>query len=244
MATEEKQRSFKDFVSGASPIGIFVWPKLRKPDLRFEPEFGVYSVDLDLSGLEADQFVALIDKAFKDEYPFMCKRESKDKLKLYDGKPYKQATEGKEKTPLPGIVRFKFSRKAGGRYSPKHPSTPNEVWIFSEDGTGIPVYGAAGETQVHAEVWGGSKGRVSYTIVPWYSAALGYGVRLQLEAVKVLDLVSKGVRAAADYGFEDEEGYIEPPPAECEDDSFEGTPTTETTDELAPEEAQGDGIEF
>ena len=59
MATE--RRGWKDFYKGATPAGIFVWPKLQVHDLRFEKEFGTFRVDLDLRVRPAVDFRTLIE---------------------------------------------------------------------------------------------------------------------------------------------------------------------------------------
>ena len=205
------KRGFSDYDKGATSIGTFVWPKLDKPDLRFEPEYGTFSVDLDLRGKPAEDFIARIEAAYEQEYAAECKThdlgsKAGEDPKQYVGRPYGEATEGKEKEVIPGATRFKFKTTAGGKYSPKHPKKPGEVWRKKS----VPVLGAAGDILVTEEVWGGTQGRVSFVLVPWFMPVHGFGVRLELKGVKVLELVSKGQVTAKGLGFEDEEGY-EPP---------------------------------
>jgi len=88
-------------------------------------------------------------------------------------------------------------------------------------------------------VWGGTVGKVSYVIVPWYVPSLGFGVRLQIEAVQVINLVTRGERSAEAYGFSAEEGYVAPPDADGQSESS----GTEAGDESVGEEASG-GVEF
>lgn len=219
------RRKFKDFVKGATPAGKLVFPHLKAPNKRFEKEFGDYSVSLDLAGQPAEDFKKLIDETFEAEYAHECK-EKGEVLSKYNGRPYRQATEGKEKTPIEGVTRFTFKRKAGGRYGPNHPQA-GEIWH-----TSVPVFGARGSTKVIEDVWGGTTARVSFIIVPWYSNALGFGVRLQLEAVQVIDLVTQGERAPEEYGFDECDGYV--PSA---------TPETMETDDAELGDEEG-GVEF
>lgn len=203
------RRTFRDYKKGASPAGTMVYPKINEPDHRFAHEFGEFSVHLDLSGQDAEDLKKLIDEQFEFEYAHECGEKGEELLK-YDGMPYAQATEGKEKTPIEGVTRFKFKRKAGGRYGPKHPKA-GDTWRGS-----FPIFAASGTEVVKEPVWGGTIGRVSYLIVPWYSPSLGFGVRLQIEAVKVIKLVTQGERAPGEYGFADEDGYSVPADATVE----------------------------
>ena len=221
------KRGFKDYIKGATPAGTFVWPKLQEADKRFEPKYGVFTVDLDLSGPPAADFQKLIDEQYDIEFDFEC-AEKGEQLKKYDGRPYGPATDGKEKEIIPGVTRFRFKCKAGGERKDGSEWTKDKVMIL----------GAAGDIEVTEPVWGGTLGRVSYQIVPWWTAALGFGVKLELRGVKVIELVSKGTMSAKDLGFEDEEGYAppvdattQPTPAGMEDGDVVG-------------EATGAGTEF
>jgi hypothetical protein len=219
------RRRFKDFVKGATPAGKFVFPNLRAPNKRFEKEFGEYTVNLDLAGEAAESLKKQIDEALAAEYKHEC-AEKGEELPKYHGRPYRQATEGKEKTPIEGVTRFAFKRKAGGRYGPNHPKA-GEIWT-----TTVPIFGARGSTKVIDDVWGGTTGRISYVIVPWFTNSLGFGVRLQLEAVQVIDLVTQGERAPDEYGFDEEDGYV-PPTSEAKTE----------TDDASLDEGEG-GVEF
>jgi hypothetical protein len=201
------RRKFSEFTKGATPAGTFVFPCLSTPNTKFNPE-GEYMVSLDLEGQAAEDFKKIIDEAFELEYAHECGEKGKELMK-YNGHPYGPATD-RDKQEIPGVTRFKFKRKAGGVYSDRHPKA-GQRWTQT-----IPIWGAKSTTPVTAPVWGGTVGRISYTIVPWFTNALGFGIRLQIEAVKIISLVTAGEKAPEAYGFEDEDGYeppVETPPA-------------------------------
>lgn len=214
------RRTFKDFYSGHTPTGTFVFPNLTEPSFKFA-EYGEYAVQLDLTGAEADKLKALILEHYENEYRLECEDKGKQ-IARYNGMPFGPALD-RDKNEIPGVTRFRFKRKAGGRYGPAHPKA-GQVWSAS-----FPIFGAAGDASVTEPIWGGSAGRIAFSIVPWFTNALGFGVRLQIEAVKVIKLVSQGEKAASAYGFEDEEGYIPAPP----------TTGTGGSDELGTEESAG-----
>lgn len=222
----KQRRGFKDFYKGVTPVAKFVFPHLLTPDTRFDAH-GQYNVSIDMTGQAAEDFKKLIDEHFDIEYAHECEVHGKE-LPKYHQRPYAPATEGKEKVEIPGVTRFKFARKAGGVYGPKHKKA-GEAWTAS-----IPIFGASGTDPVTEEPWGGTLGRISFIIVPWYTPSLGFGVRLQIEAVKIIELVSQGNVAPSAFGFEDEEGYVPTP-----ETSF-NAPSTE----VAGEGTEDTGVDF
>ena len=202
------RREFKDMVHGVTPATRLVFPHLNKPNTKFNPD-GTYGTAIDLSGDDATSFIKKINDAYETEYKWECENRHGGKALLrYAGRPFAPATD-KDKVVIEGVTRFRFGRKAGGICSPKHPKTPNEPWKAT-----IPLWSAKMKP-VKAAIWGGTLAKVSYTIVPWFTNALGFGVRLQLEAVQILDLVTQGERSAEHFGFTEEDGYD--PSAETND---------------------------
>jgi hypothetical protein len=223
-----KRRGFKDFLRGNTVVAKFVFPHLITPDTRFDAH-GAYNVSLDIGGQPAEDLKKLIDEQYEIEYAHECEQHG-EALTKYANRPYAEATEGKEKTPIPGITRFKFARKAGGVYGPKH-KRAGETWEAH-----FPVFGASGTDKVTEEPWGGSMGRVAFVLVPWWTASLGFGCRLQIEAVKIIELVAQGNVAPSAYGFEDEAGYS--PEATTE------APKNEESADVAAEGTESSGVDF
>jgi hypothetical protein len=58
------------------------------------------------------------------------------------------------------------------------------------------------------KIGGGSKMKVSYEILPYYTAIAGAGISLRLKAVQVIDLVEYSSGGSGEsYGFGKEDGY-------------------------------------
>ncbi len=73
----------------------------------------------------------------------------------------------------------------------------------------IPLFDAKG-APMRKDVYGGSTLIVAFSASPWVNPKCEYGVKLQLEAVQVIDLVSTGgQRSASGFGFGEEEGYAD-----------------------------------
>jgi hypothetical protein len=197
------RRGWKDFTKLVTPAGTFQFPKLTEPDTKFN-EYGEYSVGVVLTGTTAENLVELIDEAYDIEYKAECESHGKT-LKKYENKPYAPTTD-RDKNVVEGSVTFRCKRKAGGMYGKGHKKAGQE-WSAS-----FPIFSAAGTEKVTEPVWGGSVGRVSCTLVPWYTPSLGFGLRLQIEAVKILELVSDGDKQPSQFGFDDEDGYQAAPP--------------------------------
>jgi hypothetical protein len=196
------RRKFKDFTKGVTPAGRFSFPKLQEPDTKFN-EYGEYSVGVELSGESAETLRELIEEVYETEYKLECAEHGKT-LKKYESLPFGQTLD-RDKQPVEGSTTFKLKRKAGGVFGKNH-AKAGETWTAS-----FPIFSAAGTEKVTEPIWGGSTGRVSFIIVPWYTPSLGFGVRLQIEAVKILSLVTMGDKAPDSFGFEDEEGYAAAP---------------------------------
>ena len=93
-------------------------------------------------------------------------------------------------------VRFKLKAKV----TPKQ-GDPFEQRPALFDAKGKPI-------GPDAKIGGGSKVKVAYELVPYYTAIAGAGVSLRLKAVQVIDLVEfSGGASSEAYGFGEEEGY-------------------------------------
>lgn len=198
----------KQLPRGVSPIGVAVWPKLNEPDTKFKEE-GEFSVKLQLTGEDAESLKTSIRAFATMSYAVECEDKGKKKLKKAD-LPFKAAVD-QDGGEIPDTFTFNFKRKASGT------TKAGKAWQAT-----VTLYDSM-KKKVSAEVWGGSKLRVAYTLVPWYNPTLGFGIKLELGAVQVIDLVTRGERSADDYGFGEETGGY-----------------TGTTDEPPPETGAGD----
>lgn len=208
-----------------SPKGIAVWPRINgTPDTKFD-DAGVWKITLRLSkdAKEVSDFIEFLEQqhaaaveAAKKENPKVAK-----KLKVAD-QPWRDDTdeEGKET----GDILINFKMKASG-----HSEKTGRDWTMQP----MVVDAKGHELSAKTRVGGGSTVRVSFEIMPFYTAAVGAGISLRLNGVQVLDLVEGGKRSSADLGFVEEDGFevSEDPATETADDAATGD--GETKDEFA-----------
>lgn len=185
-----------------SPRGVLIWPKLNVPDTKFK-EDGEYKTDLRISVsiFESSGLKALLDEAVEDALVNATDDKgkplapaSKAKIKAKGANfPYKIAYD-KEGNELSDVIDLAFKiksegidRETGKAYSCK----PKQF-----DGKGKPI-------DVALNI--GTEAKISFTMFPWATAALGYGVSLRPKAVQVLKLLQRGSADASAYGFEEEE---------------------------------------
>ena len=197
----------RDVIKGISPRNVASWPRLHEPDTKFKKE-GEYSIKLRLSGAAAAELNAVVEQAHEDAYEANKKAIAEAKAK--EKNPKKRA-EIKERADLPckelyendeptGEYEFNFKMKASGVSQKTGKPWTRKPGVFNAKGK--PLNEAE-----KAKVGGGSVVKVSYEITPFYTAALGAGVSLRLEAVQVLELKSFQARDASAFGFGVEEGY-------------------------------------
>ena len=218
---EKKQRN----PSFTTPRGVFKYPALNKPDYgneQFPKPNGEYKVQLILSEAEAQPLIEklqpLYDAAIaegKEKFKEL-KVEARKKLgKVTENDLY--ATEYDQETEEPtGNLIFKFTMQASGENKKK------ERWerkpaLFDAKGKPLPKNAPA--------IWGGTEGKVSFEASPYFIPGTGAaGLKLRLQAVQVLELVTGGQRSADAYGFGAEDGY------EADDNNEEGDDAPFDTD--------------
>ncbi|QFP93707.1 single-stranded DNA-binding protein [Ralstonia phage P-PSG-11-1] len=210
---EKKQRN----PSFTSPRGVFKYPALNKPDYgneQFPKPNGEYKVQLILSEAEAQPLIEKLQPLYnaaieegKAKFKELKVEQRKKLGALKENDLY--ATEYDQETEEPtGNLVFKFTMQASGENKKK------ERWerkpaLFDAKGKPLPKNAPA--------IWGGTEGKVSFEASPYFIPGTGAaGLKLRLQAVQVIDLVSGGQRDAGAYGFGEEEGY------EASDNNEEG----------------------
>lgn len=172
-----------------TPAGIAQYPYLTKPDTKFNPD-GEYKISVEIPGAAAQDIVTFLDEQFAASVAKAKKENPGKKIKEGDV-PYSVNDDTGKVT-----VRFKLKAKV----TPKM-GDPFEQRPALFDAKGKPI-GA------DAKIGGGSKVKVAYEMVPYYTAIAGAGVSLRLKAVQVIDLVEfSGGASSEAYGFGEEEGY-------------------------------------
>ncbi|CAB4138884.1 single-stranded DNA-binding protein [uncultured Caudovirales phage] len=172
-----------------TPAGIAQYPYLTKPDTKFNPD-GEYKISVEIPGAAAQDIVTFLDEQFAASVAKAKKENPGKKIKEGDV-PYSVNDDTGKVT-----VRFKLKAKV----TPKQ-GDPFEQRPALFDAKGKPI-------GPDAKIGGGSKVKVAYELVPYYTAIAGAGVSLRLKAVQVIDLVEfSGGASSEAYGFGEEEGY-------------------------------------
>lgn len=209
MAEKQKYTKF------VTPKGVAVFPRLNKPDTKFNPD-GDWSTKLRMpvieevqdlmNTIEAEaekQFNETVEGFKKDGKAAQAKAVKKADL------PFRMAVDADGNET--GEVEFSFKQKAVIK---KKDGTTTNVTPGLFDAKGKPFPRAKA-------IWGGSTIKVSASIVPYYVAGTKQaGVSLRLNGVQVLELVTGTGGDAKSMGFGEEEGY------EAEDDTKTTTTTT------------------
>lgn len=191
-----------------SPRGTYVYPKLNEPDYgtdEFPKPDGEYSLRLRLTEAEAEPLLEklkpLLQAAYEEgrakfaELPVATRKKLKD---ITENELF-QVEYDKETEEPTGNVLFKFAMKASGKSKKTGKEWSRKPVIFD----------AKGKKMVNAPaIWGGTVGKVSFEVRPYFIVGSGAaGLKLGLNAVQIIDLVSGGGRDAEGYGFGEEDGY-------------------------------------
>lgn len=196
-----------------SPKGTLKWPKLTEPDYgnkEYPKPDGEFSTKLILPENDPatqafiEQLETLYDEAMAD-----AKKAYKE-LKVATRKKLGKVTENPlytvvydEETEEPtGDIEFKFACKASG----KRKKGPKEGTRWYKT---LGLFDAKGNAMKPApDIWGGSVGKISFVPSSYFIPGTGAaGLKLNLEAAQIIDLVQGGVRSADEYGFTEEDGY-------------------------------------
>jgi len=213
-----------------TPRGVLIWPHLNVADTKFNAD-GEFRTSLRIpvevfekSGLKAmlDAAVeAALENATSEGKPLSPAAKAKAKAKGANF-PYKIAFD-KDGNQLDDVVDLVFKVKADG-IDPKTGETySNKPKQF--DGKGKPI-------SVPLNI--GTESKISFTLFPWATAALGYGVSLRPKAVQVLKLTERGGADAGYYGFEEEEDSYSYSDNLSEDHAEEGDDTAGSDDDHIP----------
>ena len=181
----------KKFVRITSPLGTAIYPRLTQPDTKFDKD-GVYSVDLELDPTDktSSTFIDSLKKAADDAYKATVEEKGGKKLKRCD-LPIKETDDGKVR------IKFKLKAKAGN----DERSWEQKPVIFDSAGTAM---------QAPPNVGSGSRIKVAFEVVPFFTAMVGAGISLRMKAVQIVELkeYSPGDNFDA-YGFKaDPKGFV------------------------------------
>lgn len=179
--------SKQNIVRITTPSGIAVYPKIEKPDTKFDAN-GIYSIDLDLDSKDAAELTTKLTQIADAAYAAECKAKGKKALKRSD-MPWKETEDGK--------VRFKFKLKAKGGSGEKQ-------WDQKP-----AIFDAKGNPIKDVNVGSGSTVKVAFEAVPYFTAMVGHGISLRLRAVQILELRQYIAGDNFDaFGFKATDGFV------------------------------------
>jgi hypothetical protein len=164
--------------------GIANYPYLFSPDTKFDHN-GLYRTKLTLPKIQAKPIVDLVEETITEA-------SSKNKGKLSPHKPYKSLKDGSVE------FTFKLKAKVNTKSGTDFEQRPK---VF--DAKGIPI------TQT-LSVYSGTKMKVAFQCVPYFTNMLGAGCTLRLKAVQIIELVEgkgNGENAEEQFGFSQEDGF-------------------------------------
>ena len=173
-----------------SVVGEAIYPHLNKPDVRFN-EAGEYKVTLKVAKSDATEMLKLYTSALDDSLK-LAEQNHKGKGIKKAPKPYTEEGD---------YVFFKFKMKATGVNQKTKEKFSQKPQLFDAKKNPIPL---------STIIWGGSKMRVAYNLVSYYTPMLGAGITARLKAVQVIELVE----GKDSNLFEKEDGYEATPKPE------------------------------
>jgi hypothetical protein len=203
---------------------------LNKPDDRYNPDKPEYKVSIIYENEEAASDMIEVIKTAQDQAVEdavnQAREEAKKKGKKFNEERFRSSLKlaplpikeelDENDDPTGRIIIGPFKMRARG-VTKDGREWERKCPVF--DGAGKPVDLEA------VSIWGGSILNICYFIDTYYTAALGAGVSLKLEAVQVLELRSGKAKTAAGFGFStDGEGL-------SQDDDDDEAETSEDTGE-------------
>ena len=173
-----------------SVVGEAIYPHLNKPDVRFN-EAGEYKVTLKVAKSDATEMLKLYTSALDDSLK-LAEQNHKGKGIKKAPKPYTEEGD---------YVFFKFKMKATGVNQKTKEKFSQKPQLFDAK---------KNSNSIEYIIWGGSKMRVAYNLVSYYTPMLGAGITAELKAVQVIELVE----GKDSNLFEKEDGYEATPKPE------------------------------
>ena len=189
-----------------SEIGEAIYPHLNKPDVRFS-EAGEYKVTLKVAKSDATAMLKLYNSAIEDALK-LAEQNHKGKGIKNAPKPFTEEND---------YVFFKFKMKATGVNQKTKEKFSQRPQLFDAKKNPIPL---------STIIWGGSKMRVAFNLVPYYTPMLGAGITARLKAVQVISLVE----GKDSNLFSKEDGYEATPEPKAEVISNETSEVQESKD--------------
>lgn len=214
------------------------YPHLNKPDDRYNPDKPEYKISIIYENEEAASDMIEVIKTAQgqavEDAVNQAREEAKKKGKKFNEERFRSSLKlanlpikeelDEDDDPTGRIIVGPFKMRAKG-ITKDGREWERQCPVF--DGAGKPI-----DTE-KVPIWGGSIVNVCFYIDTFYTAALGAGVSLKLEAVQVLELRSGKDKTAASFGFStDGEGLSQDD--QDDDEADETSPEDTGEDEECP----------
>jgi len=171
-----------------SPIGRTEWMKLFTADYKFD-DAGLFGGKLNIDNTDAQGIMKQLDALSADSLAKAAEETGKPASKLRVNPPYEVCQETGDVT-----IKLKLKENVNGRNG-SFTQKPKVV-----DSQGHPIVS-------EIPVWNGSRVRVSFTPVLYYTAMAGAGVSLRLFAVQIIEALSGGDDSAANLFDKVDDGF-------------------------------------
>jgi hypothetical protein len=171
-----------------TPEGRTEWLKAFTPDYKFN-ELGEYGCTLIIENAAALPLMSTLDEFMTTSIANAMDETGKSKDKIKTNPPYSIDDET-------GDVSFKFKLKA-------------KVQGRNGDFEQKPLVIDARKVPVTDEVptWNGSRVRIGFQPVTYYTGLVGAGVSLRMKIVQLIEALDGGGGAGAASGFDVEDGF-------------------------------------
>ena len=205
-----------------TPAGIAVFPHLDAPDTKYDAA-GVYTsklrFDLDkvqdlLLFLQTEMDLSLEEAQVKWNEAVADEKDARKKRKL-KAKPPEAADAPWDIDEEDGTVEVNFKMKASGKSRKDGKPWTRRPKLFDAQLAVVPF---------GVKVGGGSILKVGYNVSRFFTALVGAGIALQLEAVQIIELQKFGGVTAEEAGFEAADGGFSAADLTAEDTDVEASP--------------------
>ena len=170
----------------ATPAGKAVYPKLVKPDTKFNPD-GLFSCKLIVSEEDYNAFRAQLQPLIEQEYHKYCIAQGKDVIK---------------KAIEPVRINAEGEHEINAKQVAKTTSKQGDVIEFK-----IALYDADVQPITNEpNIRSGAKIKLSVQPYFWHVPSQGFGYTLRLKAAQILELVEY---TSSGHGFSKESGFTQ-----------------------------------
>lgn len=177
----------------STPVGVLGFAHLAKPDTKFKAE-GEYSAKLVLDEETDGAFLAKLRDLYEAEFAKAVAENPKKKLKRCD--LIKDVVDRDTDDVVPGKAELRFGKpgKTKQKDGTMKPVPPR------------PIYDAAGKP-TKVVPYSGSRVKIIFSPSAWVNAKGEFGIKLYLDAVKIIGLSNGGGRDLSQF-LEPEDGYV------------------------------------